>query len=145
MDKNRFSISLDIYTVPRSWKEKEKNNRRTLLVGGKILPWITINTVSQFDGHESDNEETLKNHYFFTKQNTKATANPSNCMQNKYKNGNKNAKCKPHLQVNNHNNSDITKNSSDSYNTDYPDETLRICFNHIGVHYDCFEASGEPG
>ena len=145
MDKNRFSISLDIYTVPRSRKEKEKNNRRTLLVGGKVLPWITINTVSQCDGHDSDNEETLKNNCFFIKQNTKNTANPSNCLQKKYKNGNKTAKCNPHLQVNNHNNSVITKNSSDPYDADYQDEIIRICFNHIGVHYDCFEASGEPG
>lgn len=145
MDKNRFSVSLDIYTVPRSRKEKEKNNRRTLLVGGKILPWITINTVSQYDGHDSENEETLKNNCFSIKQNTKNTANPSNCLQNKYKNGNKTAKCNPHLQVNNHNNSVITKNSPDPYDADYQDEIIRICFNHIGVHYDCFEASGEPG
>lgn len=149
LDKNRFSISLDIYTVPRSRKEKEKNNRRALLVGGKILPWITVNTVSQSDGHESEKEETLKNNYINNMNscfcNTKNNVDPSSCIRKKNKNRNKNAKCNPHLQANNHNNPVTTENSSDSYNTDYQDETLRICFNHIGVHYDCFEANGEPG
>lgn len=140
---------MDIYTVPRSRKEKEKNNRRALLVGGKILPWITVNTVSQCEGHEGEQEEALKNNYIHNVNScfckTKNDVNPSSCLRNKYKNRNKNAKCNPHLKANNYNNSTSPKNSSDPYDTDYQDETLRICFNHIGVHYDCFEATGEPG
>lgn len=67
--------------------------------------------------------------------NTKFSKNGSNTCTHVSKQEIKNGK----------NSSNFTKTSLDPCNNVLQDEMLRICFNHTGVHYDCYEKNGDRG
>jgi hypothetical protein len=134
LDKNRFSVSFDIFTIPRTVKEQEKNSRRALLVGGKYLPWLTIDTVCQFiDRGKSNDDEMNTVNCLHTKPNSKFA-----------KNGSKACTHPPKEDILK-NSSNFTKTSQNPSSNVLQDEMLRICFNHTGVHYDCYEKNGTRG
>ena len=114
--------------------------------GGKKVPWFTVETVSNSNyDKENENENTLFRY--------------NGCIPSKIKNkndkkNNKNsARCVPIIKINNNsidndiddiNNNKKRKNRKDKYSCT-ESESLLICFNHIGVHYDCYELSGKLG
>ena len=159
LDKNKFSLSFDIFTTGRSLREKEKNRRRAIIVGGGKLPWFSVETVSHYGDDDNNNNDNnnLENdgsidEFDFT-----------NCCQPKFQNSSKNKNlnydrinkrknenvCIPTIKINNSferdQNNKKTKLKIMNENSYSESESLRICFNHIGVHYDCYEQTGLLG
>ena len=159
LDKNRFSISFDIFTTGRSLREKEKNRRRAIIVGGTKLPWFSIETISHYN-NDNNNSNNIDNYYNndqnelniccqpYNNKNNKYNLNNNNNYNNIYHNNNrkKESACVPIIKINNsfekEKNDKKTRLKIMKENSYSESESLRISFNHIGIHYDCYEASG---
>ena len=149
LDRNRFSISFDVYTTPRQLREKEKNRRKTIIVGGSKLPWFAVESVSQINNNNININNGNGSGSNINNIDAEDEERNSHCIPGRKKNKNK-AKCIPVLKINNsrekEKEKEEQKNSKIKFDdTHYENESIRICFNHIGVHYDCYEENGTLG
>lgn len=153
LDRNRFSISFDVFTIPRTRKEKEKNSRRSLIVGGRNFPWLTVDTVSPYGEHEKNKEEErcandIGYSYSCMKRGSRNHMNKIICS--KKRDGDRETKYREREEAERRaaeksGSAKRTGNRAKPDDIDFEEETLRICLNHIGVHFNCFDEHGNPG